>query len=160
ANVNLIASSKIVSAGNGALFVYQAPSTTAGDVFGQSGTGGNLTLSTPLLTGVQKSVMTYATGGALSESAPDGTTPSTAASTLGGGEIDLNAVSVAIGSTILLPSGKLVVNATNDITLNAGSRIDLSGQPSKIQDATVYGFGGTVSLNSAQGDVTQVAGAL
>ncbi len=62
-NVNLTASSQIVSAGNGALYVYQAPSTVAGDVFGQSGTSGNLTLSTPLLTGVQKSIMAYTAGG-------------------------------------------------------------------------------------------------
>ena len=159
-NVNLVASSKIVSAGNSALFVYQAPSVTAGDVFGQSGTGGNLNISTPLLTGVQQSVMAYTAGGVLSVTAPAGGAPSTATSTVSGAEIDLNGDSVVIASTILLPSGKLVVNATNDITLNAGSRIDLSGQPSMIQDATVYGFGGTVILNSVQGGVTQAAGAV
>ncbi|WP_459976586.1 transglutaminase N-terminal domain-containing protein, partial [Mycoplasmoides pneumoniae] len=47
--------------------------------------------------------------------------------------------SVAIASTILLPSGKLVVNATNDIAIGGSGRIDLSGQPSMIQKATVYG---------------------
>ncbi|WP_051334972.1 filamentous haemagglutinin family protein [Bradyrhizobium sp. Ai1a-2] len=159
-NVNLTAASQIVSAGNSKLFVYQAPSTASGAVFGQSGTGGNLTLSTPLLTGVQKSVMAYTAGGALNVTAPAGHAPSAATSTISGAEIDLNGDSVAIASTILLPSGKLVVNAANDINLNAGSRIDLSGQPSKIQTATVYGFGGTVIFNSAQGNVTQAAGSV
>ncbi len=51
-----------------------------------------------------------------------------------------------------------MVNATNDITFDTGSRIDLSGRPSTIQAATVYGFGGTAIFNSAQGNVTQVAG--
>ena len=69
-NVNLKASEKIVSAGNGSLFVYQAPSTDAGAVFGQSGSGGNLTLATPLLTGMQKSIMAYTAGGALNVVAP------------------------------------------------------------------------------------------
>ncbi|MBR1223208.1 filamentous hemagglutinin family protein [Bradyrhizobium sp. U87765 SZCCT0131] len=159
-NVNLVARTQIVSAGNSSLFVYQAPSTAAGAVFGQSGTGGNLTLSTPLLTGVQKSIMAYAAGGALNVVTPAGLAPSTASSTVSGAEIDLSGDSVAIASTILLPSGKLVVNATNDITLNAGSRLDLSGQPSMIQRATVYGFGGAVILNSVQGNVTQAAGSV
>ncbi len=157
-NVNMIGSSKIVSAGNSKLFVYQSPSSDPAAVFGQSGTGGNLTLTTPLLTGLQKSVMAYVAGGALNVVAPTGVAPSAAKSTVSGAEIDLTGDSVAIGSTILLPSGKLVVDATNDIALNAGSRIDLSGQPSQIQKATVYGFGGTAILNSAQGGLTQAAG--
>ncbi|GGF06588.1 hypothetical protein GCM10011611_10090 [Aliidongia dinghuensis] len=159
-NVNLTARSKIVSAGNGALYVYQAPSTAPGAVFGQSGSGGNLTLSTPLLTGVQQSVMAYTAGGALSVTVPAGLAPSAPTSTLSGAEIDLTGDSVAIGSTILLPSGKLLVNATNNVTLNAGSRIDLSGRPSMVQSATVYGFGGTAILNSAEGGVVQAPGSV
>ncbi|WP_158231291.1 filamentous hemagglutinin family protein [Bradyrhizobium sp. C9] len=159
-NVNFTASSQIVSAGNSSLYVYQTPSTAAGAVFGQSGTGGNLTLSTPLLTGVQKSIMKYTTGGALDVTVPAGLAPSTATSTVSGAEIDLTGDSVAIASTILLPSGKLVVNATNNITLGGGGRIDLSGQPSMIQRATVYGFGGTAIFNSGQGRFTQAAGSV
>ncbi|WP_455153258.1 filamentous haemagglutinin family protein [Bradyrhizobium cenepequi] len=157
-NVNITGRSQIVSAGNGKLYVYQSPSSDPAAVFGQSGVGANLTLTTPLLTGVQKSVMAYAAGGALNVVAPAGTAPSDAKSTVSGAEIDLTGDSIAIGSTILLPSGKLVVNATNNIALNDGSRIDLSGQPSQIQKATVYGFGGTAIFNSAQGGVTQTAG--
>ncbi|WP_229168033.1 filamentous hemagglutinin family protein [Bradyrhizobium altum] len=159
-NVNITGRSQIVSAGNGKLFVYQSPSSNPADVLGQSGTGGNLTLSTPLLTGVQKSIMAYAAGGALNVVAPAGVAPSNASSTVAGAEIDLTGNSVAIASTILLRSGKLVVNATGDITLGGGSRIDLSGQPSTIQKATVYGFGGTAIFNSAQGGLTQAAGSV
>lgn len=159
-NVNITGSSRIVSAGNGKLFVYQSPSSDPSAVFGQSGTGGNLTLTTPLLTGVQKSIMAYAAGGALNVVAPAGLAASTASSTVAGAEIDLTGGSVGIGSTILLPSGKLVVNATGDIVLGGASRIDLSGQPSAIQRATVYGFGGAAIFNSAQGGVTQLAGSV
>ncbi|WP_298379794.1 filamentous haemagglutinin family protein, partial [uncultured Bradyrhizobium sp.] len=159
-NVNFTASSQIVSAGNSSLYVYQAPSTAAGAVFGQSGTGGNLTLSTPLLTGMQKSIMNYTAGGALDITVPAGLAPSAATSTISGAEIDLTGDSVAIASTVLLPSGKLVVNATNNITLGSGSRIDLSGQPSTIQRATVYGFGGTAIFSSGHGGFTQAAGSV
>ncbi|WP_087725199.1 filamentous haemagglutinin family protein [Pandoraea sp. PE-S2T-3] len=157
-NVDLTASDRIVSAGNSALFVYQAPSTQSGDVFGQSGTGGNLTLVTPLVTGSPKSIMRYATAGALNIVAPQGSAPSAATSTIAGAEIDLTGDSVRIGSTVLLPSGKLVVDATHDIMLDGNSRIDLSGQPVQIQNATVYGFGGTAIFSSAQGSFSQAAG--
>ncbi|WP_218008557.1 filamentous haemagglutinin family protein [Herbaspirillum chlorophenolicum] len=159
-NVDFAASDRIVSAGRGALYVYQAPSTQAGDVFGQSGTGGNLTLSTPLLTGASKSVMNYMAGGTLNVVAPAGVAPSTATTTVAGAEIDLGGNKVNIGSTVLLPSGKFVVNATNDIVLDSSSRIDLRGQPTLIQGATAYGFGGTASFNSAQGNVMQLAGSV
>ncbi|WP_353189801.1 filamentous haemagglutinin family protein [Pandoraea pnomenusa] len=159
-NVDLTASDRIVSAGNSKLFVYQAPSTQSGDVFGQSGTGGNLTLATPLLTGAQKSIIAYTAGGALDVVAPAGTTPSAVTSSVAGAEIDLSADTVRLGTTVLLPSGKLAVDATHDIVLADGSRIDLSGQTSRIQAATVYGFGGTALFTSAQGGVSQSSGSI
>ncbi|APD13380.1 filamentous haemagglutinin family protein [Pandoraea pulmonicola] len=159
-NVDLTASDRIVSAGNSKLFVYQAPSTQSGDVFGQSGTGGNLTLATPLLTGTQKSLIGYAAGGMLDVVAPAGTTPSAAASSVAGAEIDLTGDTVRLGTTVLLPSGKLAVDATHGIVLADGSRIDLSGQTSKIQAATVYGFGGAATFASAQGSFAQSSGSI
>ncbi len=159
-NVDITGNARIVSAGNSKLFVYQSPSSDPAAVFGQSGTGGNLTLATPLLTGAQKSIMAYAAGGALNVVTPAGLAASTASSTVAGAEIDLTGGSVGIGSTILLPSGKLVVNATDDIVLGSASRVDLAGRPSAIQRTTVYGFGGTAIFNSAQGGLTQVAGSV
>ncbi|MCE4063384.1 filamentous hemagglutinin family protein [Pandoraea sputorum] len=159
-DVNLVASDRIVSAGHGSLYVYQAPGTQAGDVFGQSGTGGNLTLTTPLLTGAAKSIMTYTAGGALRLVAPAGVTPSNAVTTVAGAEIDVSGGNVSLGSTVLLPSGKFVVNAANDIVLDSTSRIDLSGQPTVIQNATAYGFGGTATFNSAQGSFRQLTGSV
>ncbi|UGY05985.1 filamentous haemagglutinin family protein [Bradyrhizobium quebecense] len=159
-NVNITGNSRIVSAGNSKLFVYQLPSSDPAAVFGQSGSGGNLTLTTPLLTGAQKSIMAYSAGGALNVIAPAGIAPSAAGSTVAGAEIDLTGGSVGIDSAILLPSGKLVVNAAGDIALGGASRIDLGGRPSTIQTATVYGFGGTAIFNSAQGGLTQLAGSV
>ncbi|VVE00506.1 filamentous hemagglutinin-like protein [Pandoraea communis] len=159
-DINFAASDRVVSAGRGALYVYQAPGTQAGDVFGQSGTGGNLTLTTPLLTGAAKSIMNYTAGGTLSVVAPAGAAPATATTTVAGAEIDLSGNNVNLGSTVLLPSGKLAVDAANDIVLDGISRIDLSGQPTVIQTATAYGFGGTASFRSAQGNLRQLAGSV
>ncbi|WP_087724465.1 filamentous haemagglutinin family protein [Pandoraea sp. PE-S2T-3] len=159
-NVDFVASERIVSAGRGALYVYQAPGSQPGSVLGQSGTGGNLTLTTPVLTGAAKSIMNYTAGGTLSVAAPAGATPGVATSSVAGAEIDLSGNNVNIGSTVRLPSGKFVVNAANDIVLDGNSRIDLRGQPTMIQTATAYGFGGTASFNSAQGDVRQMTGSV
>ncbi|ALS67678.1 hypothetical protein AT395_24550 [Pandoraea apista] len=159
-SVDFSASERIVSAGRGALYVYQAPSTQAGDVLGQSGTGGNLTLSTPLLTGAAKSIINYTTGGTLTVVTPAGVAPSVATTTVAGAEIDLSGNNVNIGSAVLLPSGKFVVNAVNDIVLDGNSRIDLRGRPTTIQSATVYGFGGSAVLRSMQGSVSQLAGSV
>ncbi|VVE75265.1 filamentous hemagglutinin-like protein [Pandoraea anapnoica] len=159
-DVNLAASDRIVSAGRGSLYVYQAPSMQAGDVFGQSGTGGNLTLATPLLTGSAKSIMNYTAGGTLRLVAPAGVAPSNATTSVAGAEIALSGGNVNIGSTVLLPSGKFVVKAANDIVLDGASRIDLSGQPTVIQNATAYGFGGNATFNSAQGSFRQLAGSV
>ena len=147
--VNLTGQTQIVTASTGSLSVFQSP-----------GSGGNLNIVTPLLTGVQKSVASYTAGGAISVSAPAGVAPSTATSSVGGSEIDFNGDSVSIDTTILLPSGKLVVNATHDIDFGPNSRIDLAGQPSTIQSATVYGFGGVAQLESAQGSINQAVGGL
>lgn len=74
ANVNLIASERIVSNNRGNLAVYQSgPSPDASyqaDTY--AGTGGNLNLITPLLTGAAGSTITYRAGSALSVRAPDG----------------------------------------------------------------------------------------
>ncbi|HEY4276102.1 MAG TPA: filamentous hemagglutinin family protein [Rhizomicrobium sp.] len=157
--VNLDAANQIVSAGNGRLGIYQAPSAAAGGIFGQSGTGGNLNLITPVLTGAQNSNFAYAAGGTISVTSPVAAV-STATAPVSGAEIDLNADSVVIDSDILLPSGRLVVNAIHDIDLGADSRINLAGRSSQIQDKTVYGFGGTANLSSLSGNITQEAGSI
>src|ERR1700733_10645841 len=51
------------------------------------------------------------------------------------------------------------MQATNDLTLATGSRIDLSGQAFTQFGQTAYSWGGNVVLGSAAGNVTQQAGA-
>jgi filamentous hemagglutinin family protein len=156
-SVNVTATDEVISNSTGSLSVYQSPSTTTGDVFGQSGSGGNLNIATPLLTGSAGSVMTYNAGGVLDITTPAGGVTSSAAPGISGAEIDLNGDSVAISTAVVLPSGKLVINANNDITIGSGARLDVSGQQVVIQGQTSYGFGGDIALSSAQGNVIQQA---
>jgi hypothetical protein len=119
---------------------------------------GDLNITTPLLTGAAASVMAYTAGGALNVTAPAGAAATPPTGNLGA-EIDLTGASVKIASTIILPSGKLVVTAnTGDVAINAGATLDLSGRASTIQDQTVYGFGGDVILSSTHGNIIQDVG--
>jgi filamentous hemagglutinin family protein len=152
--VDITATGSITSYGKESLSVYRAASTDAGAVPGQSGVGGDLNVTTPLLTGAAGSVTAYTAGGALNI----GGTAGVATPGVTGAEIDLNGDSVSISTAVVLPSGKLVVNAANDIVIGTGAQLDASGQPVAIEGQTVYGFGGDIILSSAQGNVIQQAG--
>jgi Filamentous haemagglutinin family outer membrane protein len=157
-NVNLTATQRIVSNNKGSLSVYQAPSTAPGTILGKNGTDGDLNITAPLLTGTASSIMAYTAGGALKVTAPAGAAATPSTGNLGA-EIDLTGASVEIASTIILPSGKLVVTAnTGDVAIHAGAMLDLSGRATTIQDQAVYGFGGDVLLSSTHGNIIQELG--
>jgi filamentous hemagglutinin family protein len=149
--VNLKAG-EITANNQGTLSLYQ----TQGAKFGDPGTGGNLNLVTPLLTTEAGAVMGFTAGGALAMTSPAGG-PSAAASGALGGEIDLHAASIDVGSTVMLPSGKLTMTADGDIVLEANARLALAGQATTLFDQTTYSWGGDVELTSANGNITQDA---
>jgi filamentous hemagglutinin family protein len=152
--VNLTAG-EITSNNKNTLAVYQSPGVNPGD----PGIGGTLNLFTPLMTGAAGSVMGFTTGGALTATA--GSTATTVPSNAGlGAEIDLTAATIDVGNTIMLPSGKLTMSATGDITLQGSANLKLAGQSVSLNDQTVYTWGGDVVLQSANGSITQDAGAV
>ncbi|HEX7853759.1 MAG TPA: filamentous hemagglutinin family protein [Sphingobium sp.] len=149
--VNLTASDRIESNGNATLSFYQSQA-----VQGQPGTGGNLNITTPLLTGAGGSRVRYVAGGAIDIGAPLGWTPDTVrADAPMGGDITLTGASVMANTLIALPSGKLKLVATQgDVTLGSDARIDLAGKATDFYDQTRYSWGGDVELEAAQGNVT------
>jgi filamentous hemagglutinin family protein len=149
--VNLTASQEITANSKGTFSVYQTE-TGPGTY-----TGGNLNLMTPMLTGAPGSVLSYKTGGVLTLSPPAGVLPTTAMSDSLGAEINLTGDTITISSSILAASGKVTLTATGDINLNANSRIDVSGLTVSMFDQKVPTFGGAVSLESTQGNITQDA---
>jgi filamentous hemagglutinin family protein len=155
-NVNLEAG-EISSNNKNTLSVYQVAPVASG----APGIGGNLNLVTSMLTADAGAVMAYTIGGALTVSAPAGGSPAgQGAPAALGGEIDLNAASIDVSSAIVLPSGKLAMTADGDIALQAGSRLDLAGRTVTLFDQTLYGFGGDLTMDSDNGNVTQQAGAV
>ena len=125
---------------------------------------GNLTLTTPLLTGQAGSLDTITATGVLrivgaNAAAPAGVGSLGAELRLGGDPtLNIWPQRIDIDTAIGLPGGRLTVNATGDVTLGAGSNLDLSGRPFTLFDQTNYGWGGDVLIESARGNVTQAPG--
>jgi filamentous hemagglutinin family protein len=155
-NVTFAAATEITANGKGSLSVYQtAPTTSA------SGTGGNLTLTTPLLTTEAGAVLAITAGNSVSVQTPAGVAPAaTSTITAVGGEIDITGATIAIDTSVALPSGRLQLTANGDITLGGNAAIDVAGRAITMVDQTVYTFGGDVEMSSATGNITQAAGSI
>jgi len=152
--VNLTATQRIEANHKGDLAVYQSQA-----VYGQAGQGGTLNLITPLLTGQAGSSLHYKAGGAINLSAPAGATAAEAAKPQLGAEIKMTAASITADTTIALPSGRLVLTATEgDIVLGQNARLDMAGKATDFFDETRYSWGGDVELESAKGDVVLSSG--
>ena len=152
--VNLTASQRIEANHRGDLAVYQSQA-----VYGQAGQGGTLNLTTPLLTGQAGSSLHYKAGGAINLSAPAGATVAEAAKPQLGAEIKMTAASITADTTIALPSGRLVLTATEgDIVLGQNARLDMAGKATDFFEETRYSWGGDVELESAKGDVVLSSG--
>jgi filamentous hemagglutinin family protein len=159
ADVRMTATDRITANHKGSLSVYQSqsPGTGAKPTY----TGGNLTLTAPLVTGQGASVNRITAGGDLQLLAPTGgPVTSVPKDVQTGAELDLQGASVRIDTVVALPSGKLVVKSDGDIVLTERSRLDLAGRAIAMQDVTRYSWGGDVTLQSAHGNVTQAAGSV
>lgn len=156
---NLDASKRIGGNAKGTLSVYETQGAyVAGK--GYSYTGGNLNLVTPLLTGGAGSVVSITAGGTLNVTAPQGADLAKSNSDALGATLNLKGETINLASAVVLPSGKLSLSATGDITLTDGARIDMSGRTIKMFDATQHSWGGDVSIESDRGNITQSAGSV
>ncbi len=152
-SVDIRASERITANNRGSLSVYTSGTDTA------SYAGGDLRLTTPLLTTEAGGVMAYRAGGTIVTAAPQGI-PATNPRGINelGGDITLSGASVVLDTAVALPSGRLTINALGDITLGANAAIDLAGREIKFFDVTKYSWGGDVILSSASGSIRQSAG--
>jgi filamentous hemagglutinin family protein len=154
--VTLGASSSIVFNNTGTLSVYAQQSG-----IGFTGTGGALTLATPVLTGASGASLTITAGGAVTLIPPAGGAASTASQSGQGATLTITAGSVSVGTTLALNAGKIALTATGgDITLGAAAWLDASGPTVTLIDQVVGSQGGTVALESTTGNVVQAAGSV
>lgn len=149
--VTFQARERITSDLYGALSVYRQDSDG-------TRSGGNLTLSSPVLTGQAGSEMTYRTGGNLLVTRPADAAAVDPADLDLGAQLTLEGNSVRVEGSIIAPSGKVAIESTEDLLLADGSLINVAGRAVEFFDVTRYSFGGAVSLESVEGNVQQVAG--
>ncbi|GGB95598.1 hypothetical protein GCM10007205_01040 [Oxalicibacterium flavum] len=162
AGVDLHASERITANHKGSLAVYESRGGWDAAAKTWTYSGGDLNISTPLLTGQAGSVNGIKAGGTIAVIAPQGArSPLPDNATLAdalGAELSLDAGrSLTLDTAVLLPSGKLTLSAQNDVTLEDGAQLDLAGRRITFFDVSKYSWGGNVTLDSRQGNVVQHA---
>lgn len=152
-NVNLVASDKVTANNRGVVSVYQ--SGTDADSYA----GGNLSITTPLFTADNGAMVDIRAGGAITVNAAGGVANPSVQKDLGG-EIRLSGSTIALDTTVALPSGRLVLAADGDITLGDRALVDLAGRAISFYDVTKYSWGGSVEMESQTGRIVQAAGSV
>ncbi len=154
--VDLTANQSLAGNNKGALSVYRTATQSSSGAL-QSGSGGDLTLTTPLLTGAPGSVLTITAGGNMTVAAPATSQPVGSVNAQGA-SLTLNAATIGADTAIVLPSGQLILNATaGAVSLGSQSQLDLAGVATTLNDETTYGWGGSVTIQAANGGITQDA---
>ncbi len=132
----------------------------AGGVLGRSAgaftTPGNLTINTPLITGVRGATQAVTAGGALVLNRTDG-----AVAVRGGlgSSFTFTGTTVLADTNIQLPSGEIVLRAmTGDVVV--GGQLNVAGTRQEFYDLTRYSNAGRILITSDQGDVKLAAGSL
>ncbi|MGF6347152.1 filamentous haemagglutinin family protein [Variovorax sp. W2I14] len=158
ADVKLTATERFTSDGKSALSVYHRQGAYVPGQ-GHANEGGNLTITSPLVTGQAASTTRITAGGAILVASPEGTGAPASSDALGA-TLELRGKSVDLEGSVVLPSGRLVLAAAGDVVLGAGSRIDLSGRKTALFDVDKYSRGGDLVLSSEAGNIAQAAGSV
>jgi hypothetical protein len=119
---------------------------------------GDLTITSPLITGATAANQTIQAAGALTLQAPAGKGSALVSGGLGA-QLTLLGASVTADSAIDLSSGDLTLHATGgDVTVGNGGKLDAGGTAEPFFDLVKYTSGGQISLISDTGDVNVTAG--
>ena len=140
--------------------------TTGSLAVGTAGVPTDLSVTTPLITGTGGSSLSLNASGALLLESPDASyvTPPNTLPGLGA-SLSLEGSFIYVDTTINLPSGKVIAEATGPV--NAGDLIigalgnaviDVGGREQNLFDATRYTDAGSISFSSANGNIILTAG--
>jgi filamentous hemagglutinin len=144
----------------------QASSAVVGQAVGSVVTGGNLSITAPLVTAVggAQTGLGAPFGTLMINSAPATGTPAVIPNNLGG-EVDLNANAMQLSASLIVPAGNINVQATQDIDVTSSTVLDAGGRTVMIDGQSVGAEGGAVrlvaggNLNLAPGSSINVSGA-
>ncbi|VFR50736.1 Filamentous haemagglutinin family outer membrane protein associated with VreARI signalling system [plant metagenome] len=155
-SVTLDAARQVTAKGTGSLAVHHAVTGYEAGT-GWQYSGGDVMVRTPLLTSEAGAALDVRAGGALTV---QGTGATPGGSDALGGSLSLAARRIALDTAVALPSGKLTLEALEDITLGDAAHIDLAGREVAMYDVKRYSRGGDLTMKSAAGDITQAAGSV
>jgi filamentous hemagglutinin family protein len=159
ADVRLAASDRITANNKGSLAVYQSQGAyEAGK--GHAYSGGNLTITAPLVTGAAGSINRITAGGDLRVTSLAGGAATPVADAALGADLRLAGRNVVIDTTLALPSGKLAISAADDLTLTDRAQLDLAGRKIDFNDVSRYSWGGDLTLESLAGNLRQAPGSV
>ncbi|KAF0806097.1 Filamentous hemagglutinin family outer membrane protein [Alcanivorax sp. S71-1-4] len=155
--LNLNASKLIaVDTDNGSLHVYRSQTGYTADQ-GWHYAGGELNINTPLLSGGNGGKLAMHAGGAITVT---GSGAGAAAHDTLGAELRFVGQSIHLDTAVVLPSGKLVLDAVEEVVLGAGAKIDLAGREVTLFDVKRYSWGGDLVMASRDGNVRTAAGSV
>jgi hypothetical protein len=154
ANVNLTASERILASGRSTLSVHDARRLC--DRQGWQYAGGNLSITTPLITGEAGSKFTVDAGGEVMIGAPGAASNDATVHALGA-QIAIAGSNITLDTNVVLPSGRLTLEAAGNLTLGDKARIDLAGREIDMFDVKKYSWGGDLVLASTGGDIRTAA---
>lgn len=155
--VELHASHQVTANHKGSLLVHHRRGDYQADG-GFAYSGGDLLVDTPLWTGTAGSLNRIEAGGTLRVQGAAGTLASGREAL--GAELSLKARQLLVDGTFSLPSGRLTLQAVDDLRLGDAARVDLAGRTLTFNDVTQYSWGGELVLGSQFGNIHQAAGAL
>ncbi|UPF02030.1 filamentous hemagglutinin family protein [Pseudomonas mosselii] len=155
--VELHASHQVTANHKGSLLVHHRRGDYQADG-GFAYSGGDLLVDTPLWTGTAGSLNRIEAGGTLRVQGATGTLASGREAL--GAELSLKARQLLVDGTFSLPSGRLTLQAVDDLRLGDAARVDLAGRTLTFNDVTQYSWGGELVLGSQFGNIHQAAGAL
>ncbi|MFC7379186.1 filamentous haemagglutinin family protein [Brevundimonas sp. GCM10030266] len=147
--VNLTANKGIIADARGSLNVYNDQN---GYVAGQGWqySGGDLNIVAPVITSGSGAVLALNAGGAV-DIRGGGATYDPVNQL--GGELRISGRTINLDTAVVLPSGKLVLNAVEDVVLGDNARVDLAGREITMFDVKKYSWGGDLVLTSQNGDI-------
>jgi filamentous hemagglutinin family protein len=157
AEVSINASERVTANHRSSLAVFQRQDGYISGQ-GQQYSGGNLSISTPLLTGAAASVSQIRAGGDIRISAPAGSKAAAVGAADLGAELSLSGRHLSVDGNLWLPSGKLTLNAEQNLSLGAAAYIDLAGRTVSFNDVLKYSWAGDLVLQSRYGDIRQAVG--
>lgn len=155
--VELHASHQVTANHKGSLLVHHRRGDYQADG-GFAYSGGDLLVDTPLWTGTAGSLNRIEAGGTLRVQGAAGTLACGREAL--GAELSLKARQLLVDGTFSLPSGRLTLQAVDDLRLGDAARVDLAGRTLTFNDVTQYSWGGELVLGSQFGNIHQAAGAL